>query len=268
MIDNLKIKNRSGQTAIIVMLVSAVMLTLGLSLSKTSTTETKIDTNEELLKKAFNAAESGIDYYLKTGQTNYSSPDGISSAEVSVNNISGDSEDLDFGEYTTRNGSEFYWLVNHQADGSLGTDYYSGGSVSVCGRGFTGSIAVDYFYWNGSNYGVRRSGYNFSSVGTETINGFTNSAGSSCVSITTDNSPLLLAVTPLINGGNFYLVAGPGASFPVQGTEIISAGYAGGSGAEVKSSAEASTRIGVNRRYRVPAFMLFGVSSEDSILSD
>ncbi len=261
-------KYRRAQTAIIVMLVAAVMLTLGLSLSKSSTTETKIDTNEELLKKAFNAAESGIDYYLKTERVNYDSPDGVSSAEISVQNISGDGQNLDFGEYTAQNGTEFYWLVDHNADGSLGTNYYPGGAVNVCGRGFTGSIAVDYFYLSGTSYGVRRSGYNFSPVATERVNGFTDSVGSDCITLTTDNNPLLVAVTPLINGGEFYLVASVGAVFPIQGIEITSTGYAGSSEEEVKSSVGASRRISISRRYRVPAFMLFGLSAEDSVLSD
>ena len=119
LIKNNNLKN--GQVAIIVLLVSAVLMTLGLSLSKKSTVETKIDTNEELLKEAFNAAESGIDYYLGTGNNNYNAPGGQSSALVTTENIGGGST-LNFGEYIPVNGTEFYWLVNHNSDGSLGTN--------------------------------------------------------------------------------------------------------------------------------------------------
>ena len=50
-------KNSAGQVAIIVLLVSAVMLTMGLSMSRKESIDIKIDTNDELLKKAFDAAE-------------------------------------------------------------------------------------------------------------------------------------------------------------------------------------------------------------------
>jgi Tfp pilus assembly protein PilX len=64
-------KRESGQVALIVLIVSAVVLTLGLSTSKRTVTENKITTEEGLLKEAFNVAESGIEYYLSTGSTAY-----------------------------------------------------------------------------------------------------------------------------------------------------------------------------------------------------
>ncbi|MDD2482862.1 MAG: hypothetical protein PHE71_01085 [Candidatus Shapirobacteria bacterium] len=62
-----KIKNNQsnqGQIAIIVLLASAILLTLGMSASRKTVTDTKVDTDEELLKEAFNTAESGINNYL------------------------------------------------------------------------------------------------------------------------------------------------------------------------------------------------------------
>lgn len=264
-ITNYKIQNRRGQVAIIVLLVSAVLMTVGLSLSKNSTVETKIDTNEELLKKAFNAAESGVSYYLGTGNTNYSAPDSLSTADVNVKNIVANGSNLDFGEYTPKNGVEFYWLVNHLANGDIGTTYYSGGSVNVCGTGFTGALEINYFYKSGSSYGVKRYGYNFSSG--NTVNGFSSASGN-CVNIATANSPLLVTITPIFGGGKFYLQSQGLGVFPIQGVEINSTGRAGGVTDQVGAKVQVNKIINVTKRYKIPYFLLNGVTSEDSVLSD
>ncbi|KKQ31860.1 MAG: hypothetical protein US46_C0001G0068 [Candidatus Shapirobacteria bacterium GW2011_GWF2_37_20] len=260
MISNYK----RGQVAIIVLLVSAMMMTLGLSLSKKATTETRIDINEELLKKAFNAAESGIDYYLGTGNLTYNAPDNLSSAEITARDITGEGNILDFGEYVPINGSEFYWLVNHLDNGDIGVTYYGAATVNVCGTGFTGSMEINYFYKTGAEYGVNRYGYNFSSDVTKQVNGFTAGTGG-CATINIVNSPILITVTPIFNGGRFYL-SGSG-TFPIQGVEISSRGRSGGVSVDV-SETQANKKLIVLRRYKIPSFMLSGVVSETSVLSD
>lgn len=262
----IKMKNkinilRKGQVAIIVLLVSAVMMTVGLSLSKKTTTETKLDINEELLKKAFNAAESGISYYLGTGNTNYVAPDSLSEAEITVKNIVADGSVLDFGEYVPANGTEFYWLVNHDNNGDIGSVYYAG-TLSVCATGFTGSAEVNYFYKNGANFGVNRYGYFF---GNNKVNNFTNDASSGCAPITISGNPLLVTVTPIFGGGKFY-VTGSG-SFPVQGVDISSLGRSGDVSTTAVGS-QVNKKLRVLRRYKIPSFMLTGVVSETSVLSD
>jgi hypothetical protein len=254
-----KIWHQGGQVAIIVLLVSAVMLTMGLSMSKRTTVETKIDINDELLKKAFNAAESGVDYYLGTGGIGYSSPDKVSTADINVTQISVGTTRIDFGEYVPKGDTEFFWLVDHDADGNIGTNYYTGASVDICGIGFTGSTTIDYFYKNGVNYGIRRRLADFK---TEAVGG--------CVTVTTSYPsylPLLMAVTSVVDGGKFYALGLPGTSFSSQGTDIASIGRAGG----VEAAAGATRvekRIVVRKRYSVPSFLLTGVVAEGSVLSD
>ena len=252
---------KAGQVAIIVLLVSAVMMTVGLSLSKKTTTETKLDINEELLKKAFNAAESGISYYLGTGNTSYVAPDSLSSAEVTAKNITANGSILDFGEYVPVNGTEFYWLVNHLDNGDIGTTYYAG-TLSVCATGFTGSAEVNYFYKSGLSFGVSRYGYFF---GNNKVNNFTSDATSGCAAITISGSPLLVTVTPIFGGGKFY-VQGSGV-FPVQGVDISSTGSSGDVSTTV-AGAQVNKKLRVLRRYKIPSFMLTGVVSETSVLSD
>ena len=255
---------RSGQVAIIVLIVSALMVTVGLSLSKKATVETKIDTNEEALKKAFNAAESGIEYYLGTGRTDYGAPDDLSSAKVTTRNIEGEGGRLDFGEYVPVNGVEYYWLVNHNTDGSLGSTYYSG-PLSVCGVAFTGSLEINQFYLSGGNFGVKRYGFNFNNNVATQVNEFTNSTGMACVSITPlVSNPILVTLTPIFNGGRFYIQGG--GIFPSQGVEIFSLGTAGGFSGD-SNAVEINKKLRVLRRYKLPYFLLSGVVSETSVLS-
>lgn len=264
MIIKNKINNlRKGQVAIIVLLVSAVMMTVGLSLSKKTTTETKLDINEELLKKAFNAAESGISYYLGTGNTSYVAPDKMSSADVVTKDITAEGSLLDFDEYTPANGSEFYWLVNHLANGDIGATYYTG-TLSVCATGFTGSAEINYFYENAGEFGVTRYGYYF---GNSRVNDFTGDATSGCAPITVAGNSILVTVTPIFGGAKFSL-QGSG-TFPIQGVDISSTGKSGAVSTEANGSgAQVNKKLRVLRRYKVPSFMLSGIVSESSVLSD
>lgn len=62
----MKHKSQRGQVLLIIVLVSTVLLTVGLSLSQITTQETKIAKLEEESKKAFAAAEAGIEARLRS----------------------------------------------------------------------------------------------------------------------------------------------------------------------------------------------------------
>ena len=132
---NKKTKNikQQGQVALMVILASALILTLGLSASRQATVETKIDTDQEMLKKAFNAAESGIEHYFGTGSTKYTGDELQGSANLNVKNF-GDSQKLSFNSVTLPGDTEYFWLVDRQINGSLGSNYYSTSnpSISIC----------------------------------------------------------------------------------------------------------------------------------------
>lgn len=242
--------------AIIVLLVSAVMLTLGLSMSKNETVEIKTNANEESLKKAFDTAESGINFYLGTGGTSYSSPGNNSVANINATKI-GVGSSINFDEYLLAGSSESYWLVNHLDNGDIGATYYAGPDIDVCGVGFTGSMEVSYFYNDGA-YKVERWGYDF---GVKTINDFTDVPGN-CVTIPTDypaKSPILISVTPIFGGGKFYIEASGGNTFPSQGEDIVSEG---------KIETQASTKLSIRQRYKLPGFMISGMMAEGKIRSE
>ena len=208
-------KNQKGQVVLMVMLASALILTLGLSASRITTNETKIDTDQELLKRAFNTAESGIDYYLATGGTSYSANDSTDgAADLNVTKL-GDIKTLSFNNVTLVGGYEYFWLVNHESDGSLGSNYYSVVSapkvVDICSsKKEMGTFKVDYFYVNSGVYGVNRQVLPSDNNGC--INDFNLSSGSS----------LLLIVSPATSAGKIE-ISGPD-NFPIQGEQISATG--------------------------------------------
>jgi len=257
-------KRDDGQVALVVLLVSALMLTLGLSAAKQTTIETKIDTDEELLKQAFNAAESGIDYYLGTGKTTYSSPDLRTTAEISSRDI-GNSQVLTSDGVVLSSEPFFFWLVNHDESGGVGSEYYSGSSLNLCvDDGYNKALKVDYFYLdNLGNYKVLHSGYNFDSDNAKLVVGFTDKVGAGgCVDVSLSaGDPLLLVVTPI--GGQTRLQSRGSNFFPIQGMEITSVGKAGDVSAEVGSSV--NTKVSIINRYELPAFMLEAVTSGGSV---
>lgn len=268
-----------GQVALVVLLVSAMVMTVGLSMSKKAVVETKIDSDEELLKQAFNAAESGIDYYLGTGQKTWENVNsaGVSSvALVTTQNLGGGAT-LDFDEMTLQNEVVLFWLVGHDGSGNIDyTSEYSGSTPSVCvNNSFGQSLKVDYFYYDGGSvYRVKRYGYNVG--GGTAVNGYqaVSPADNSCTvktgykqlsmgEIVAGERPLLVAVKP-IGGGAKILLSG-NASFPIQGEKISSTGKAG----DVSSTARgASQRISIINQYRIPAFMIEAMTAAGSVLSN
>lgn len=268
-----KVKGNNGQIALIVLLISAVILTLGLSISRKTVVETRIDTDEELLKQAFNAAESGVEYYLSTGNTTYTMEDG-SVATVQSDSIAEGETVVDFDEVTLQNQNTVFWLAPHNTDGTVitgGADAYMGSSVNLCVyESFNGALKVDYFYHDGT-YKVKRWGYN---IGSDfQVNGFSNVTTGSCtgkpgmkqITITEleVGDGLMLAVTPLGANTKFVLQSPDANDFPSQGEEITGLGSVAD---ETQSSAGTVTsRVKVFNVYKIPSFMLDAVTSLSSI---
>jgi len=263
-------KRMRGQVAIIVLLISAVVMTIGLSVSKRTVIETKIDTDEESLKQAFNTAESGVENYLKTGQTTYYTSDSGSSSAVTTDSSVGLVwNSIDFGGLVLGNQTQFYWLVGHNSTGLIDySTFYTGTELSVClSANFSGAVKIDYFYRSGGgNYLVWRKGYN---VGVNTVNGFEgpiNPVRGSCadgmkeVEISniplSGNTPLLVTIRPI--GGSTSMVLLGTSNFPSQGEEITSTGVSGNNVSQV---------VKVFDQYRVPDFMIDGVTA-NSVLSN
>ena len=142
-------------------------------------------------------------------------------------------------------------MVNHLVNGDIGTTYFAGPNVDVCSSDFSGNIKVDYFYKIGANYLVKR---------------FMPNIASNCYTVTMVWSPVLLVVTPIASGGKFYVEAKNGGSFVTQGVDLQSIGRAGGTQTGVDF--QASKKIVIRQRYKIPGFLTSGMIAEGSILSD
>lgn len=241
-------KNR-GQVAIIVLLVSAVVLTLGLSASKKTVTDTKIDTDEESLKKAFNTAESAINNYLNIGSTAYTSEGNI--AIINSTPI-GNSFRISSEGQVLANSNQLFWLVNHNADGSIGNAYYSSGSVSLDVDGdFNGALKVDYFYIEGGIYRVQRLGCRYDGNSNPLFNlGFNDN----CSTLTLTGSPLLISIVPM--GSSTSLAISGTSDFPLQGEELTSS-------STIDNSVK--TQIKTRYIYQIPPFMMDAITVKNVI---
>jgi len=255
--NSLDIRKKSGgQIALIVLLASAVLLTLGLSTSKKATVDTRVDTDQELLKQAFNTAESGVDYYLSTGTTSYTTSDGKSQANVTVSNIGGGANLVSDG-LVLQNNTFLFWLVDHTTTGEIGSSGYSGDNLKIAvDSGFNKALKVDYFYKKvDDTFGVDRFVYNFN--GGSVVTGASSvTSGVNEVSMTKIGTPYLIAVTPI--GGPTNIALSGSENFPLQGEELTSVGTAVGVNSQVK----------VNNRYKVPSFMLDAITANGSVLSN
>jgi len=269
---------KKGQIALIVLVISAVVMTVGLSLSRRSVIQTKITTDEELLKQAFNAAESGVDYYLGTGKTDFTASNNQSGAKVTVKDVGGGTAIVNLGIITLRNRNNYTWLVGHDNDGKLNmSPVFGATAMSICvDNGFDGSLKVDYFYRNGANYGVNRSGFNI--VTANRVSGYSNLnpgngscsvAGMKSISLGLPlgggNEPILLVVKP-IGGDTKLAVSATGGNFPGQEIQISSTGLAGDLAGT--SGSTVSRKVNVINQYQIPSFMLDAITATGNVLSN
>lgn len=253
-------KNMMGQAALIVLLITAAALTLGLATSKKVVIDTKIDKDEEMLKQAFNAAESGIEKYLGTGANTYLSTDNRSSANVSTTTI-GESTTVTYEGNINVNKPAVFWMAAHNPDKTvdLTNSRFSGTSIDICASSTTGSLRVYYYYKDAAGFKVKRWMYNLSA--TAVTNEITNATrrvipldpancpdGLTLVDdMETETSlsiyPIMVVIVPVVTPTKLAVVSD--TPFPAQGELISSRGTVGA----VDQQAGASRTINLENRY-------------------
>lgn len=246
-----------GQISIIVLLASAVILSLGLSASKTTTIETKIDTDEQLLREAFNTAESAINNYLDVGTTKFNSNN--ITADITRKDIGGNETINLISEGKVLSGTNyFFWLVNHNENGNIGFTYYSANEVTLrVDDDYDSVLKVDYFYIEDSIYNVSRQLYDFGNhVVDDEIKGATivNDGKSVTVSFSEGTKPLLLVVTPIAKATTLNLSGT--AVFPLQGEEILSFST---------TDSGIKTQIKTRDIFKLPSFFLEAMTARNKI---
>ncbi|KKS32530.1 MAG: hypothetical protein UU93_C0006G0009 [Candidatus Amesbacteria bacterium GW2011_GWA2_42_12] len=251
---------RRGQALIIILLILAVITTIGLSVASRSVTEVSTSVTSDEGTRALSAAESGVEYALSMGSGGVNSDIGYtvtvesqnSSAQVIL------TDKLKAGEIGT------VFLAPHSSNGMLDTtSTYNGNKFNVCwGKSGTPNdnsapaIEVDLYYFEENVYKISRLAYdpNSSRITSSNNNFSTLSSGfnisSDCPSgsafafgtqiglnangfgVSTNNL-LFLQIRPFYNGDVAHVVGvkngtgGGGDSFPAQGTIITSTGTAG-----------------------------------------
>jgi len=127
----IKSKN-SGQTLLIIVLITAVILTVGLAITTYSITDIKISQQEEESARAFAAAEAGIEESLKIGSATNATVGNITAQVSEI--IQGGTKDFDFGGLKFESGElTNVWLIGHTADKSLDPSQKFGGSqIKIC----------------------------------------------------------------------------------------------------------------------------------------
>lgn len=166
-----KLSNQSGQVLLMIILISSVLLTVGLSMSQIGVNETKISKLEEESKKAFQAAEAGIEKTIEELKDN---PDytGIPRNSIDLNNVGVSTE------VTTATGTEFktpvikkddqytFYLASYDAKNNIwGTSYtgnltfYLNSNQRACpasGHQGVPAIELTYIYGTGNSYSTKK----------------------------------------------------------------------------------------------------------------
>jgi hypothetical protein len=111
-----------GQALLIVVLVMIIALTVGLSVASRSVVTVQTTTEEENSKRAFSAAEAGIERVLKTGTAiNRSTPVMLGNNSqidsVRITAVAGNTVSLAGGNVIPRDEGIDVWLVPHNASG-------------------------------------------------------------------------------------------------------------------------------------------------------
>lgn len=130
-------KSTRGQVILIILLVTVVGLTIGLSLVSRAVSDVKISTQIAESQKAFSAAESGIESALSGaavggggGNVSFSG----ATANYNVTALGGTSSPYTIPPVAPGN-AQTVWLVDHQADGTLyptPTPIYKSQYIDVC----------------------------------------------------------------------------------------------------------------------------------------
>ncbi len=178
-------KRESGQILLIVVLVSSVLLTIGLSISQISTNETKIAKLEEESKKAFKAAEAGIEQSIKddvvagkqiqiTGGTTENLNVGVTVNVSKTTNLSANSFQTPLikkDEQYTFYLSDYPSLSNEYNGDSL-TFYFESNKSTSCSTDSTSKSALEFTLIYGSTPTVKK--YVAEPCGTSRVGGTPN----------------------------------------------------------------------------------------------
>jgi len=265
-----------GQTVLIILLVMAIMLTIGLSTISSSITDIKISQETEEASRAFYVAESALEesLLLPFGPAPAGSIGGIN-YQVSKQEQGG--EEFLLPSLLEAGKPQIIWLVGHEESGSLKTDENYTGPVDFYWGNKESSekpaLVVSFSFKDGGNYKVSR--YNFdpdetrrntnhfdpANVGSYTVGG-QDLKFSASIDIPEDIQPYFLKLALIYNSSPQYL----GVKVSEANPKLPSQGFCFESNATVESS-------GITRKIKqcklwqgLPDIFLWGLFSGQNLI--
>ena len=170
-------RKESGQIVLLLVLITVVGLTIGLSLISRTITDIRITSQTEQSSRAFSAAEAGIETALRSnvapGPTGSVSLPGAS-ANYSVSEVGGDADNLVL-PLTEVGGSQTVWLIPHNSDGTIdenGVSYPINNTLEVCFNSFANAnpaVMVSILYEEGTEFKIAKKAFDSLSRGNSLI---------------------------------------------------------------------------------------------------
>lgn len=269
-------ETRRGQVVLIVVLLTVLGLTVGLSLISRTVTDVRISSQIEQSGRAFSAAEAGIESALSVQSNTVASTGNIqlgdAQAEYSVAQQGGTTDTIPF-PVTATGQSQSAWLMDHTDDGALdesGYSYPSDSAMDICWNSAgtdVPAMIVTLTYKEDGEYRLAKAAYD-PNVGRG--NNFlpADAGGGYCdggysykrtiiaqtdFGISAGAQLILLRLTPVYVSASSAVK--PTAMLPVQGRIITSVG---------KTNTNVTRKIEVNQGYQIlPSLLDFTLFSEN-----
>lgn len=269
---------RGGQIVLIVVLLTVLGLTVGLSLISRTVTDVRISSQIEQSGRAFSAAEAGIESALSI-QSNAFTPKGNiqlgdSKAEYSVAKQGGNADTIPF-PVTATGQSQSAWLMDHTEEGALdeaGYSYPSDSAMDICWNSAGNDVPamiVTLTYKEDGEYRLAKAAYdptvgrgnNFLPANTDTEGNYCDGGYSFKKTIipavdfgmSTAAQLILLRLTPVYVSASTAVK--PAVRLPVQGRIITSVGT---------TNTNVTRKIQVNQGYQIlPSLLDFTLFSEN-----
>jgi hypothetical protein len=253
-------RQNSGQIVLMIVLLTMVGLTVGLSLVSRTVTDIRISSQIEQSNRAFSAAEAGVETALQgvslggpaTG--NITLPGAVDSekdrvyAQYQVSNVGGVQNGILELPLTFPYNSRTVWLVPHNTDGSLNisASYPVSKTLEICwGSDSSNNPAIELtlVYLEGSDYKIAKAAYDAENRGNQFYSPDSSPNPTYCggkyryrQSIkATDPTPgglaidgtatlLFLRITPVYSSTSIAIKPEENEALPIQGQLINSVG--------------------------------------------
>jgi Tfp pilus assembly protein PilX len=176
--------SNQGQIVLMIVLVTVVGLTIGLSLISRTITDIRISSQIEQSGRAFSAAEAGVENVLKSniqpGPTGNLTLEGAT-VNYSVKNLGGSADAITF-QLTESGDDRNLWLVGHNEDGSLNeaVTYSPASNLEICWgtkKDSYPAIIVSLMYKHQNTYKIAKKAFDSQSRGNNFIVVDDNSGG-------------------------------------------------------------------------------------------